>query len=67
MTIIEFSVDIRNKVLSIGNEEILLSRHNMKTKSIELTRSNPTEFFSNCETMVTAEINGPRGFAICVE
>lgn len=59
MTEFSFILDVRNKVISLGNEEVLLSVHDLKTDKIELIIGDDTRIPLNSETIVTAGIVEP--------
>lgn len=47
---------LRNKLLSIGNAETLLSVHNLETDEIKLIIADETQIPPNSENISTAEI-----------
>lgn len=58
MTAFGFTVDVRNRVSSIGNETIPLSVHNLKTthrNRLQLIMSYDIHISSNSKTIVTAK------------
>lgn len=61
MSFIRFIVNARNKAWSIWNDEISLTKHNLKTHKTIFIMTDGTRILPNKEIFVTAKIIRPGG------